>query len=592
MKTAVVVAIAALALQGAFRDSQLLVTGTGSIAGIVAEDAGGRPLRRAIVALMEESARVGYTTITDDGGRFAFTGLPQGRFKLAATKAPYLTASFGAKRPGRGSTMAIPLSAGQAIENITLKMVRGAVLAGRITDENGQPVARGSVGAAQIRTSAGVREVSGATGYSATDERGNFRIFGLAPGDYVLSARASSHAMAALNYSLSSATILAELGIAPGSAVGLAFDPAALAYAQSYFPGTSSLANATAVTVGPADERLGIDFAIAPARLANIDGFVQSSDGRPLTFASVALLPEDDYGSPAKVANPGTGAGTFSFAGLLPGRYTVIGRGFPEPNGSPTVTRWASVSVMLDGRDLHDLPLSLQPGATIQGKVDFDASVAGAIPARSGIQVRLLAGGPIGRAFSTESRDVEAKEDGTFTITGVSPGRYRLKAIVTGASGSAAWTLKSSTIDGLDAVDSQVEIGLGDVTKQAVVTLTDRPTAISGTLRVDKGTPTSDYLVVVFSTNRAYWGADSRRVMGPVRASSDGHFSVVGLPAGEYFLAASADVEAADLLDDSFLANLATTAIRMSLADGEKKVQDFLLFRLAAGLSPSASPSF
>jgi hypothetical protein len=107
--------------------------------------------------------------------------------------------------------------------------------------------------------------------------------------------------------------------------------------------------------------------------------------------------------------------------------------------------------------------------------------------------------------------------------------------------------------------------------------LTDQPTEIAGTLLDQLGRPTPEFSVVVFSTDRTYWSTAPRRVSGVVKAGSDGRFSVTGLPPGEYFLTVLTDPDPLQLRDQSFLEQLAASAIRITLAEGEKKVQDLKL---------------
>ena len=105
-----------------------------------------------------------------------------------------------------------------------------------------------------------------------------------------------------------------------------------------------------------------------------------------------------------------------------------------------------------------------------------------------------------------------------------------------------------------------------------VITLTDRPAGIAGTLFDQLGRPAPEYAIVVFSTDRSLWTTAPRRMSGIVKVGSDGTFNVSGLPAGEYYLAALTDPDASLLGDPAFLEQLAAASIRFTLAEGEKKV--------------------
>jgi hypothetical protein len=107
-----------------------------------------RPVRRAIVTLTNAAAAGGRgvpgpatgptSVVTDDAGRFTFTGLPAGRFAISAAKPAFLNASYGAKRPGRPGTP-IQLADGQRLTDLTIRMSRGGVITGAITNQSGEP---------------------------------------------------------------------------------------------------------------------------------------------------------------------------------------------------------------------------------------------------------------------------------------------------------------------------------------------------------------------------------------------------------------------------------------------------------------------
>ena len=109
-----------------------------------------------------------------------------------------------------------------------------------------------------------------------------------------------------------------------------------------------------------------------------------------------------------------------------------------------------------------------------------------------------------------------------------------------------------------------------------VVTFGDRPTELSGTLEDAAGRPAAGYPIVIFSTDSRYWSIGSRRVT-IARPSNDGSFRVSGLPPGQYYVCAVTDLDQNQVYDPALLNQLAAAAIRATLAEGEKKVQDLRL---------------
>ena len=126
--------------------------------------------------------------------------------------------------------------------------------------------------------------------------------------------------------------------------------------------------------------------------------------------------------------------------------------------------------------------------------------------------------------------------------------------------------------DGRDLLDTTLD-GPAIALSNVVVTLTDKRTEITGALQSASGQPVSDYYVVAFSTERANWRHGSRRSVS-ARPATNGRFMIADLPAGEYFLAALTDLDPLEWQTTDFLEQVAPAAVRVRIADGEKKVQD------------------
>jgi hypothetical protein len=111
---------------------------------------------------------------------------------------------------------------------------------------------------------------------------------------------------------------------------------------------------------------------------------------------------------------------------------------------------------------------------------------------------------------------------------------------------------------------------------RAVLTMSDRHTELSGRLQTPTGQPASDVFVIAFSADRRMWGAGARRVRA-VRPAVDGVFSIADLPPGDYLLGAVTDVDADEWQRPAFLEQLAPASIKITLGEGEKRVQDLRL---------------
>src|SRR5579862_275122 len=162
-------------------------TGTGAISGSVILDGPGSPVRRARMTLTGQELRGQRNATTDDQGHFSFAALPAGRFTLTASKTGYLDTSYGAKEAGRPGTP-IQLADGQSIEKLTFRMPKGSVLTGTVIDENGEPSPLTQVRAMKFVMRTGEKTLQQIGQGGLTDDRGVYRIFGLQPGDYIISA--------------------------------------------------------------------------------------------------------------------------------------------------------------------------------------------------------------------------------------------------------------------------------------------------------------------------------------------------------------------------------------------------------------------
>src|SRR6266550_2826427 len=113
-------------------------TGRSTIGGRVTTD-GSQPVRRATVRVMAPELRVSRIMLTDADGRYQFGELPAGRYSINASKATFVTWSYGQTQlslPGKPLLLADNEVAG----NIDIRLPRGAVITGRISDEFGDPM--------------------------------------------------------------------------------------------------------------------------------------------------------------------------------------------------------------------------------------------------------------------------------------------------------------------------------------------------------------------------------------------------------------------------------------------------------------------
>ncbi|HTM27454.1 MAG TPA: carboxypeptidase-like regulatory domain-containing protein [Vicinamibacterales bacterium] len=558
------------------RDPRATIRGTAAISGVVVSDDGeARPVRKARVTCGSPDAS-GRTTITDDGGRFVFDGLPAGRYTVTASKPAWVTIAYGAKRPQRPGS-AIPLGDGQTVA-IVVRMPRGAVVTGVVFDQNNEPAANASVRAMRYAMANGERRLVPA-GSTTTDDRGAYRIFGLVAGDYVVGgvgrpATGSAELRLTTDADVRHATTVSPQSPAPPDR--------GVALAMTYFPGSTIASQAGVVSLRPGEERGGVDFALQLVPTARVEGTVSLPEGgappgTEVTLSALRTIVSGQAFEGFRTVHTAPD-GSFAFAGVSPGEYTVLARAArPIANadgtsGAPPQLVWASTDLVIDGEPIVGLGLSLEPGLSLAGQIRFEAAALRPPADLSAIRVR-AAPAMVQGSVSFAPGPASVKPDGRFTIDGLTPGRYRLSVSFPGLGRPGGWLLKSATANGTDALDQAFSVQPNEHVMDAAIVFADRLGQLSGTLRTAAGAALSDYTVVIFPANPSLWTPQSRRLQG-ARPSADGVYTIRNLPAGDYLIAAADDVEPGEWFDSAFLQRLSPSATKIAIADGEHKTQD------------------
>ena len=567
--------------------------GTGSIAGVViSDDDEKRPLRRTRVALASTELDFARVAITNDRGEFTFEALPPGRYSVTASKDGYVTNSAGAQRPERLRS-GVYLSQG-ANERVTLRLPKGAVITGRLLNAEGEPAAAVTVGAmiSRYNSNAGERRLTAAPGTStaSTDDRGIYRLFGLPAGDYVIVAQPRGAARASDVAGLrvqSDVDIRAALGEVraqstpsrPGIPAAPTPRPAPeplpqrlVSLASVYFPGTSLAHRAAVVTVRHGEVRTGVDFDLEYVATSTIDGIVSAPPGTGRIALSLANADREAPTEQVRSTSAGTD-GRFTFRGVPPGRYVLSARSLPTMarDAAPPVSLWAATELVVQGDDVTGVTLPLQPAATISGRLVFESSGVIAPPRFDTLRLPPLqaANTSFGTFLPMPPIFVEGER---FTMPGVIPGTYRFFTPPRGIRTSiGGWWLNSVVLGGKELLDGPTALGEADT--NAVITFSDRASELSGTVRYASGSTVTDEWVVVFSRDPRHWFHNSRRVAG-IRPTPAGRYSVRNLPAGEYFVAVTNDLEFNEWFDPQALEQLAASAQLIRLDDYETRSHD------------------
>jgi hypothetical protein len=564
---------------------------TGKISGRVLTADSGRPVRRARVMLNGQALPNGRAIMTDDAGLFEFAELPAGRFTLTVSKEGFINISYGQRRPLQPGTP-ISLEPRQEVLGLDIRLPRGGVVSGRIFDEAGEPMVGATVRLMRYQYAQGARTLMPA-GSGRTDDRGQYRIWGLNPGDYYVSAVPSANGP--LRPALEAARAAIEARGGQGVVIGRgelpdtftfsagAGGPFAAAmggpmegggYTPAYFPGVSSPADAQPVTVGVGAEVLEVNFSVLAVPTARVAGRLITAEGGAASSGQVMLVPDVQGGNPSPMGLPlGAGVdreGTFTVFNVPPGRYLLRassgGRGRGGRQGVAGEAQFGVLPVAVTG-DVIDLQLTLSYGSTIAGSVRLEATQTPTLPDVRQFRVSL----PLADFSIGPTAAARVNTDGTFTLGPVAAGLHVIRA-----AGPRGWMLKSADWGGRDVIDSHLEVRPGERIPPLSLVFTDKLSEINGTVVETGGSPLPEYTVLAFPTDPALWRPQSRYIM-TTRPDQNGRYQLRGLPAGEYYLATIDPAEPGEWFEPAYLERQRTGAVRVRLGEGDTRTHDFRL---------------
>jgi hypothetical protein len=545
--------------------------GTGRIRGRVVAADTNAPLRGARVVAFIADGQPPREAVTDADGRYEVAQLPAGTFMVSASLDGYLSVMHGQRRVRLMETGAeINVAPGQTVERIDISLPRAGVIVVRLTDEAGEPLANAQVEIQRYQYSAnGERRLTSApTGVrgplARTNDRGELRVFGLMPGEYTVRATVR--------------------GVRSGVAAtatdkGEGFSP-------TYYPGTTSVADAQFVTIGIGDERT-VQFPMVASRLHRVTGRIVTSDGQPLNGMDLQLAPGE--GENGIIYGAGTAAadGTFAISGVPDGSYTLLvrqnsrlsiddlsaGRTPPSMFGGVR-GQSGSVPLTVRGEDVTDLRIVTSRGATIGGRVVFEGTATR--PSSDDMRVFALPPGLAGGGFAFAGSSIYdfppnggIAADGTFRLAGAS-GHVQLDA------GGGDWIVKSITVDGRDVTAEVMDLTGTSAVSGVVITLTDKTSSVTGQVRGRDSQPLRNYVVVLLPRDSMEPAVASRWIR-TARAGTNGRFQLPRILPGRYVAAAVDYIEPGQQYAPEFQQRMRRGARELTIGEGQTLTLDLTL---------------
>jgi hypothetical protein len=406
------------------------------------------------------------------------------------------------------------------------------VLAGRITDELGEPYPGVRVDAIGTRYGLG-RRMPFPAAVATTDDLGQFRLAGLPPGAYYVAASSSE-------------TWRTETKETVG-------------YASTYYPGGPK-DQAQLITLAASEERGDLHFSLQSVRAARITGRMLRENGEPVVAGQVTLAyvyPGGGMMTAGMRSVRTAGNGSFEITDV-PGGVFCVGCG----NGEQIVT--------VNGADIQNLVLTPKTGSTVVGTF---ATVDGTTPPFPLSGVRVLLEAPFEGVLPTV-RVVSVDSDLSLKFTNLGgPFLFRVRGLPDG------WTLASVKLDDKDITDVPWDVPTGGKEISGLkITVNQKVGRLSGIVVDSSGTPTPGATIVVFADQTDLWMPGSRFIR-TARPGSDGRFSIAGLPAGTYRVVARELIEDGQQYDRAFLEQAREAASRFVLGDGASETLTVKLSR-------------
>lgn len=514
--------------------------GTATIRGKVIDKESGAPMRRAVVALRPMTGAV-QQNYTNDDGVFEFRQIAAGRYELRASPGEYrvthieMGLSPALAPPGSPS---LQITDGEERTDIVIALPRAHAISGRVIDEDGQPLANVEIALSPERFFGGGRP-------RTTDDRGSFRIYGLASGKYRVCA---------------------------DSRRGPTFDAPLVRrvqYVRTCYPSAADPSEADDVTVAELDVT-GLEIRMVRRPTFLISGQVLAANGAVLENAQINVTRIEGN------RRSGTGTrlaadGSFRISNVTPGAYEVsarLGRSerdFPPDEREP---QWGGIRLEVTTADVEGLLIPLKRAVSVKGTVTFDEPPPSAPGGKLQVYTRALDGG----GDRPGSSPATVADDGTFELKEL----FGELVVSLGGATPRNYVPKSILYRGRDVSFIPVEFD-GDPAHTLQIILTNKTGELSGQVLDETGSPVRA-MVVPFPADPTRW----RAFQGTrVTTAASGRYRLVGLVAGEYFIAALPQDTSWTLSPEDYEL-IATVAQRVTVLENERRTADLPLSTIPA----------
>jgi hypothetical protein len=527
---------------------------TCTVSGIVIRRQDSAPLKNATVQLANNSDREHHiATKTTADGHFLLKNVPAGQYKLIVTRNGYVYQELGQKKPGDPGAM-FTLRPGQRIADLVFKLGLAGVISGKVFDEDGEPMVGVAVRAMrQVYTDG--RKVLQATTQQETNDLGEFRVFGLEPGRYYISAEMEGWNRIAGDREFSnSEKNTGEKG-----------------YAKIYYPNAPEAASASSVYVKEGEEISSIDIFMKEVTVYRVRGKVQNlfphqgtGDTQLVVVRRTQIPGWDSMG----VQMAAKADGSFEIPELAPGEYTVIAFFFDQGKSFSTQE---DVNVL--NADVSGLTLVISSGVDIPGQLLWDGkpSLEGErasiylSPEESG--VRVWGGG-----------EAHVDEKSQFTMKEVPQGTFRINV-----DGLSKDCYIKEVQFGENVLPDRVLHAKRGVSAELRITISSKGARLQGIVANDESLPVAGVWVVAVPEESK---RSLRYLYKAVTTDQYGRYDLRGLVPGKYMIFALDGVARGEWEDPEFLKTNGAKAVIVEVSDSDAKSTDLHLIQLESKNEP------
>jgi Carboxypeptidase regulatory-like domain len=518
-----------------------------SVTGTVVRLAGSVPLKSATVRLQsadDESRSI--SGVTDVGGQFEIKGIDPGRYRLRVIRDGFVTEEYGQKTPSDPGAV-LSLGPGQNLKDLLFRLVPSAIISGRIQDEDSNPLPWVRVSALREAYMRGRRRlVTEVT--VVTNDLGEYRLFGLRPGRYFVSA-----------------TYRPGQRLDPTEEDTGAEGSGKSGYVPTYYPGSPDPAKAIAVSIKTGEEISSMDLLLEPATVYSIRGRVSILGvRRPADGVILMLEPRSTgltwaTGSRQSLVNKPDGS--FEISSVLPGAYTLVATWFDEGRRYQ-----ARQSLDISGGDAEAIQLTLTTGWNVSGQVMWD-------PPKASLERNLMVMARNTDTSVPHMTRVPVAANGTFSLRELPEGTYQVSTF----GQTQDCYLKSIRFAGMEVSDDEFNVIRGT---QATleVTIGSRGARVQGTVSDVDGLPAAGVWVVLVPDGAH--GNEFRRFK-QTTTDQAGRFDIRGIAPGDYKMFSWEQVEPNAWEDPDFLKPFEAKAQSVSLQEGDGKSLNLVAIRSA-----------